>query len=157
VGPRAGLDAGVRRKILCPCRGSNPDRQARSQILYCLSYRGSIYCIVLYCIVLYCIASNVLKLSIKTMALMFGRLRGYHIILFVGLLASSQYTSGRSCDQPTRHRFSWVSFVFKQMLRWFPSFNLLLQPSRFKFIKIYLLVVVITKLLNFPNYNFKIH
>jgi hypothetical protein len=40
VRPRAGLDAGVRRKILCPCRGSNPDRPARSQTLYCLSYRG---------------------------------------------------------------------------------------------------------------------
>jgi hypothetical protein len=26
VGPRAGLDAGARRKILCPCRGSNPGR-----------------------------------------------------------------------------------------------------------------------------------
>jgi hypothetical protein len=24
VGPRAGLDAEARRKILCPCRGSNP-------------------------------------------------------------------------------------------------------------------------------------
>jgi hypothetical protein len=33
VGPRAGLDAGARRKILCICRGSNPDRPARSQIL----------------------------------------------------------------------------------------------------------------------------
>jgi hypothetical protein len=41
VGPRAGLDAGVRRKILCPCRGLNPDRSARSQTLYYLSYRGS--------------------------------------------------------------------------------------------------------------------
>jgi hypothetical protein len=26
VGPRAGLDADARGKILCPCRGSNPDR-----------------------------------------------------------------------------------------------------------------------------------
>jgi hypothetical protein len=46
VGPRAGLDAGARRKILCPCPLSgieprSPDRPARSQTLYCLSYRGS--------------------------------------------------------------------------------------------------------------------
>jgi hypothetical protein len=41
VGPRAGPDAGARRKILCPCRGSNPDRPASSQTLYCLIYRGS--------------------------------------------------------------------------------------------------------------------
>jgi hypothetical protein len=34
VDPRASLDARVRRKILCPCRGSNPDRLARSQTLY---------------------------------------------------------------------------------------------------------------------------
>jgi hypothetical protein len=39
VGPRAGLDTGARRKILCPCRGSNSDRPARSQTLYHLSYR----------------------------------------------------------------------------------------------------------------------
>jgi hypothetical protein len=38
VGPRAVLDAGARGKILCPCRGSNPDRPARSQTIYCLSY-----------------------------------------------------------------------------------------------------------------------
>jgi hypothetical protein len=41
VGPRTGLDAEARRKILCPCWGSNPDRPARSHTLYCLSYRGS--------------------------------------------------------------------------------------------------------------------
>jgi hypothetical protein len=42
VAPRAGLDAEDRRKILCLCRGSNPDRPARSQTLYCLSYRVGI-------------------------------------------------------------------------------------------------------------------
>jgi hypothetical protein len=34
VGRRAGLDAEARGNILCPCRGSNPDRPARSQTLY---------------------------------------------------------------------------------------------------------------------------
>jgi hypothetical protein len=38
VGPRAGLDTEDRGKVLCPCRGSNPGRPARSQTLYCLSY-----------------------------------------------------------------------------------------------------------------------
>jgi hypothetical protein len=37
VGPRAGLDTEATGKILCPCRGSNPGRPARSQT-YCLSY-----------------------------------------------------------------------------------------------------------------------
>jgi hypothetical protein len=34
VGPRAGLDAETRVKILCPCWGSNPDCPVRSQTLY---------------------------------------------------------------------------------------------------------------------------
>jgi hypothetical protein len=34
VGPRAGLDAGTRGKILCLSRGSNPGRPVRSQTLY---------------------------------------------------------------------------------------------------------------------------
>jgi hypothetical protein len=34
VGPRAGLDADARGKILCPCRGENPGRPVRSQTLY---------------------------------------------------------------------------------------------------------------------------
>jgi hypothetical protein len=41
VGPRAGLDAETRRKILC--RGSNPGRPVRSQTLYCLSSHISMY------------------------------------------------------------------------------------------------------------------
>jgi hypothetical protein len=46
-----------------------------------------------------------------------------------GFLASSQYASGRSCDRPSRHRFSWFSSVFKQMLRWFPNSKFLLHAS----------------------------
>jgi hypothetical protein len=34
VGPRAGLDAETRGRILCPCRGSKPGRPVRSQTLY---------------------------------------------------------------------------------------------------------------------------
>jgi hypothetical protein len=41
VGPRAGLDAETRRKILYLWRGSNPGRPVCSQTLYCLSYSGS--------------------------------------------------------------------------------------------------------------------
>jgi hypothetical protein len=39
VGPRASLDTEARRKILCPRRGSNPDRPVVQPIvtLYCLS------------------------------------------------------------------------------------------------------------------------
>jgi hypothetical protein len=38
VGTRAGLDTDTRGKILCLCRGWNPDRPVRSQTLYWLSY-----------------------------------------------------------------------------------------------------------------------
>jgi hypothetical protein len=41
VGPRGGLDAESRRKILCFCGGSNPDRPVRSQLLYWLRYPSS--------------------------------------------------------------------------------------------------------------------
>jgi hypothetical protein len=34
VGPKAGLDAEARGKILCLCRGLNPGRQVRSQTLF---------------------------------------------------------------------------------------------------------------------------
>jgi hypothetical protein len=43
MGPRAGLDSGAIRKILCLCRGSNPDRPARIQTLYCLSSCMSLF------------------------------------------------------------------------------------------------------------------
>jgi hypothetical protein len=41
VDPRVGLDTEDRGKILCPRRESNPDRPARSQALYSLSYPAS--------------------------------------------------------------------------------------------------------------------
>jgi hypothetical protein len=49
--------------------------------------------------------------------------------LSAGLLASSQYASGRSCDRSSRHRFSWFPSVFNQMLRRFPNSKLLLHAS----------------------------
>jgi hypothetical protein len=51
------------------------------------------------------------------------------ILLSAGPLARSQCVSGRSCYRPSRHRFSWFSSVFKQMLRLFPSSKLLLRAS----------------------------
>jgi hypothetical protein len=44
VGPRAGLDAEARRKILCLCWGSNPGCPVHSQTLYWLSYPGYQMC-----------------------------------------------------------------------------------------------------------------
>jgi hypothetical protein len=41
VGPRAGLDAEARGKILCLCWGSKPGRPVRSQAPYWMSYPGS--------------------------------------------------------------------------------------------------------------------
>jgi hypothetical protein len=38
-----------------------------------------------------------------------------------GLLARSQFASGRSCDRPTR---SWFSLVPEQMLSWYPNSTL---------------------------------
>jgi hypothetical protein len=38
-----------------------------------------------------------------------------------GLLARSQFASGRYCDGPTRSRFSWVP---EQMLSWHPNSTL---------------------------------
>jgi hypothetical protein len=45
------------------------------------------------------------------------RVRVFH----AGLLAWSQLSSRRSCDRPTRSRFSVVSTVLEQMLRWYPN------------------------------------
>jgi hypothetical protein len=41
VGPRAGLEAETRRKVLCLCQGLNPGHLVHSQSLYWLSYLGS--------------------------------------------------------------------------------------------------------------------
>jgi hypothetical protein len=49
-----------------------------------------------------------------------------HTVLFAELLARSECASGTPCDQPSRHTFPWLYSVFKQMLRWCPSSELLL-------------------------------
>jgi hypothetical protein len=54
VGPRAGLNAQVRGKIFCLCRGSNAGSPVRSQTLYWLSYPGSF---------VYMLAKNIYLLS----------------------------------------------------------------------------------------------
>jgi hypothetical protein len=63
-----------------------------------------------------------------------------HMILFAGLRARRQYAFGSSYHRSSRRKFSWFFSISKQMLRWFPSSKLLLralmQPSRFKFIRI---------------------
>ena len=37
--------------------------------------------------------------------------------------AGQKSVFGRSCDRSSRHRFSWFPSVYKQMLRWFPRFQ----------------------------------
>ena len=34
-------------------------------------------------------------------------------------IVGQKSVSGRSCDRPPRHRFSWFPCVYKRMLRWF--------------------------------------
>jgi hypothetical protein len=80
------------------------------------------------CLSLHPLVSSMNLLFISPSHLSLG-LGCYYILSSAGLLASSQYASGRSSDRPFRHRFSWVSSVFKQMLRWFPSSKLLLHAS----------------------------
>jgi hypothetical protein len=43
LSPGDSLDAEDRKKIFCPCRGSNPCHPIRSQTLHYLSYPGSIF------------------------------------------------------------------------------------------------------------------
>jgi hypothetical protein len=40
-----------------------------------------------------------------------------HILSSAGLLVNSQHASWIPCDLPSRHRISWISSVFKQMLK----------------------------------------
>jgi hypothetical protein len=42
VGPLAGLNTEDRGKILCLCRGSNPDRPARSETFFYVDYVNNI-------------------------------------------------------------------------------------------------------------------
>jgi hypothetical protein len=55
-----------------------------------------------------------------------GNLRGPQHSVVAGLLARGRYVLRQAIS---RHRFSWFSSVFKQILRWFPSSKLLLSAS----------------------------
>jgi hypothetical protein len=67
-----------------------------------------------------------------------GNLRGLFVFLsFAGLLARSQYASGRSCDRPSRHRFSSAFLGHRANAEMVPKIPscccvLLMQPTRFK-------------------------
>jgi hypothetical protein len=58
-------------------------------------------------------------------------------------MTTMQCASERSCDRPSRHRFSWFSSTLKQILRWFPGSSIAIacSPSRFEYIKIKLLAL----------------
>jgi hypothetical protein len=91
----------------------------------------------------YCYTWLVIHIINEATAYTLGKLqRIVQILLFAGLLPRSYYASGMSCDRPSRHRFSCLSSVFKQMPIWFPGYKLLLycvlfvQPYRLKFIKV---------------------
>ena len=50
------------------------------------------------------------------------------LALGAGLLASSQYPEGPATGHLDTG-FSWFPYVYKRMLRWFPSFQSLLHAS----------------------------
>jgi hypothetical protein len=50
-------------------------------------------------------------------------------LLAAGLLASSQFASGRSCDRPTRSRFSVVFLGLRADAELVPKFHVALHAS----------------------------
>jgi hypothetical protein len=59
---------------------------------------------------------------------------GRACVFNAGLLARSQFASGRSIDQPAQSRLSVVFLGTEQMLSWYPNSTLncmlLMQPSQ---------------------------
>jgi hypothetical protein len=95
VGPRAGLDAEAKRKILCPCLGSNPGRPIRSQTQYWLNYPSSHYCNYYY----YFILKNLLGLL--------SRPTHYAHVKFVGCNIKGSH---RSLVSSLINNISWTTW-----------------------------------------------
>ena len=76
--------------------------------VYCCEFSCVYCCSCLVCIVISCV---------------FVVLCVYCCFCFRCRTAECKSVFGRSCDRPPRHRFSWFSCVYKQMLRWFPRFQ----------------------------------
>ena len=79
-------------------------------------------CIVrcLVCIVVSCLVCIVVVVLCVLLSCVFAVLRMY--VLDAGLLARSQYSEGPATGHLDTG-FSWFPCVYKQMLRWFPTFQ----------------------------------
>ena len=88
----------------------------------CFSYVHFLNCICLACIVVILsvfVVSYVYLQYLTCICCTMCVLRSYFRCRTVG----QKSVSGRSCDRPPRHRFSWFPCVYKRRLRWFPSFQ----------------------------------
>ena len=97
-----------------------------------LSYRGVVYLLYMLCFKMFCVCIVVSCLVCIVVVVLCVLLSSYVYLLYyvciavftldVGLLSRSQYSEGPA----TGHLgtgFSWFPCVYKQMLRWFPTFQ----------------------------------
>jgi hypothetical protein len=92
VSTRAGLNALEKRKITCPCWGSNPGRQTHSPSLYLLSYPGN---------------CRVLFGKLKTIV---GLYIGKSLIVVHSVTVPVNYLTTRKAYE--NNRVSYTEFVF---------------------------------------------
>ena len=86
-----------------------------SCLVYCCSCLVCIFVGVLYCYS--CLVSIVVMFCVSAL------LYVYCCFYFRSRTAGYKSVFGSFCERPPRHRFSWFPCVYKQMLRWFPTFQ----------------------------------